>query len=71
MQNPAWVNAGFGDVKTIATTTFQDAGKPILTGKCFMLQQASFYGAQWPKGTKVGAGRRRLRLLPAGGQHAR
>ena len=53
-QNPAWVNAGFGDVKTIATTTFQDAGKPILTGKCWMLQQASFYGAQFPKGTKVG-----------------
>ena len=53
-QNPAWVNAGFGDVKTIATTTFQDAGKPILTGNCWMLQQASFYGAQLPKGTKVG-----------------
>ena len=34
MQNPTWVNGGFGDVKTIATTTFQDAGKPILTGKC-------------------------------------
>jgi alpha-glucoside transport system substrate-binding protein len=55
MQNPAWVNGGFGDVKTIATTTFQDAGKPILTGKCWMLQQASFYGAQWPKGTKIAA----------------
>jgi alpha-glucoside transport system substrate-binding protein len=54
MQNPAWVNGGFGDVKTIATTTFQDAGKPILTGQCWMLQQASFYGAQWPKGTKIG-----------------
>jgi alpha-glucoside transport system substrate-binding protein len=53
MQNPAWVNAGFGDVKTIATTTFQDAGTPILTGKCWMLQQASFYEAQWPKGTTV------------------
>ncbi|MDT4990092.1 MAG: alpha-glucoside transport system substrate-binding protein, partial [Micromonosporaceae bacterium] len=55
MQNPAWVNGGFGDVKTIATTTFQDAGKPILVGQCWMLQQASFYGAQWPKGTKVAA----------------
>jgi alpha-glucoside transport system substrate-binding protein len=55
MLNPAWVNAGIGDVKSIATTTFQDAGKPILTGKCYMLQQASFYGAQWPKGTKVAA----------------
>ena len=53
MLNPKYVNGGFGDVKTIATTTFQDAGKPILTGNCFMLQQASFYGAQWPKGTKV------------------
>jgi alpha-glucoside transport system substrate-binding protein len=48
MKNPKYVNAGFGDVKTIATTAFQDAGKPILTGKCGMLQQASFYAAQWP-----------------------
>jgi alpha-glucoside transport system substrate-binding protein len=54
MQNPAWVNGGFGDVKSIATTTFQQAGTPILTGKCWMLQQASFYEAQWPTGTKVG-----------------
>ncbi|MFJ6770974.1 ABC transporter substrate-binding protein [Kitasatospora sp. NPDC091257] len=54
MQNPAWVNAGFGDVKSIATTTFQDAGTPILSGTCMLLQQASFYEAQWPKGTKVG-----------------
>jgi alpha-glucoside transport system substrate-binding protein len=54
MLNPAYVNGGFGNVKTIATTTFQDAGKPILTGKCWMLQQASFYAAQWPKGTTVG-----------------
>jgi alpha-glucoside transport system substrate-binding protein len=53
MQNPAWVNGGIGDVRSIATTTFQDAGKPILTGKCWMLQQASFYAAQWPQGTKV------------------
>ena len=53
MQNPKWVNGGYGDVKTIATTTFQDAGKPILTGQCWMLQQASFYAAQWPKGTTV------------------
>ncbi|MCX5210519.1 ABC transporter substrate-binding protein [Kitasatospora sp. NBC_00240] len=55
MQNPAWVNGGIGDVKSIATTTFQDAGAPILAGKCAMLQQASFYQAQWPKGTKVAA----------------
>ncbi|GAA1263015.1 ABC transporter substrate-binding protein [Kitasatospora nipponensis] len=55
MQNPAWVNAGIGDVKSIATTTFQDAGAPILTNKCWMLQQASFYEAQWPKGTNIAA----------------
>jgi alpha-glucoside transport system substrate-binding protein len=54
MLNPAWVNGGFGDVKSIATTTFQSAGTPILTGKCSMLQQASFYEAQWPQGTNVG-----------------
>ncbi|MFD5088018.1 ABC transporter substrate-binding protein [Kitasatospora sp. NPDC058201] len=54
MQNPAWVNGGYGDVKSIATTTFQDAGAPILTGKCFLLQQASFYKAQWPKEATIG-----------------
>ena len=54
MHNPAWVNGGLGGVSTIASTTFQDAGTPILSGKCSMLQQASFYEAQWPKGTTVG-----------------
>jgi alpha-glucoside transport system substrate-binding protein len=54
MQNPAWVNGGHGDVKTIATTTFQTAGYPMLKNQCAMLQQASFYEAQWPKGTTVG-----------------
>lgn len=54
MQNPQWVNGGYGSVKTIATTTFQNAGLPILKKQCGMLQQASFYEAQWPKGTKVG-----------------
>jgi len=54
LQNPAWVNGGYGGVKTIATTTFQNAGLPILKNQCGMLQQASFYEAQWPKGTKVG-----------------
>ncbi len=53
MQNPAWVNGGFGNVQTIATTTFQNAGLPILKGQCAMLQQASFYEAQWPSGTTV------------------
>ena len=55
LQNPAWVNGGYGNVKTIATTTFQNAGLPILKNQCGMLQQASFYQAQWPKGTTVNA----------------
>jgi len=55
LQNPAWVNGGVGNVQTIATTTFQDAGLPILKNQCGMLQQASFYEAQWPTGTKVAA----------------
>ena len=40
MQNDKWV----GNVKGIATTSFQDAGADIPTGGCMMLQQASFYG---------------------------
>lgn len=52
-KNPAYVNGGHGDVKSIKSTTFQDAGLPILKDQCAMLQQASFYAANWPTGTKV------------------
>lgn len=53
LKDPKYVNGGFGDVKTIATTTFQDGGQPILQKKCYMHRQASFYAANWPAGTKV------------------
>lgn len=53
LKNSDYVNGGFGDVKSIATTTFQDGGQPILKDKCYMHRQASFYAANWPKGTKV------------------
>lgn len=53
LKNPAYVNGGFGDVKSIASTTFQEAGLPILDGTCEMHRQASFYAANWPEGTKV------------------
>jgi alpha-glucoside transport system substrate-binding protein len=53
LKNPAYVNGGLGDVKSIASTTFQDGGLPILDGTCEMHRQASFYAANWPKGTKV------------------
>ncbi len=53
LKNPKYVNAGFGDVRSIATTSFQDAGTPILEGECFLHRQASFYANQWPEGTTV------------------
>ncbi|GID91769.1 ABC transporter substrate-binding protein [Amorphoplanes digitatis] len=53
LKNPAYVNGGLGDVKSIATTAFQDAGLPILEGTCSMHRQASFYAANFDKGTKV------------------
>ncbi|MGC5167965.1 ABC transporter substrate-binding protein [Luteimicrobium sp. DT211] len=57
VKNPDYVNAGIGDVKSIATTTFQDAGLGIDPtqggGTCWMHRQASFYAANFPKGTNI------------------
>ncbi|SCG37720.1 carbohydrate ABC transporter substrate-binding protein, CUT1 family [Micromonospora echinaurantiaca] len=53
LKNEKYVNGGFGGVKSIATTSFQEAGVPITTGKCALHRQASFYANQWPEGTKV------------------
>ncbi len=54
LKNDEYVNGGLGDVKSIASTTFQDGGLPVLDGECAMHRQASFYGAQWPEGTELG-----------------
>lgn len=53
LKEPKYVNAGFGEVKSIATTAFSEAGLPILEGKCALHRQASFYANNWPEGTKV------------------
>ena len=53
LKNPDYVNGGLGDVKSIASTTFQDGGLPILDGTCAMHRQAQFYASQWPEGTTV------------------
>jgi alpha-glucoside transport system substrate-binding protein len=53
LKNDSYVNGGIGDVKSIATTAFQDGGLPILDGKCAMHRQAGFYAANWPEGTNV------------------
>jgi alpha-glucoside transport system substrate-binding protein len=54
LKNPKYVNGGYGDVKSIASTSFQDGGLTILDQKCALHRQASFYANQWPEGTKVG-----------------
>ncbi|UQU61696.1 ABC transporter substrate-binding protein [Couchioplanes caeruleus] len=53
LKNDKYVNGGLGDVKSIATTTFQDAGLPITEGTCSLHHQASFYAANFDKDTKV------------------
>jgi|tagenome__1003787_1003787.scaffolds.fasta_scaffold20978369_2 alpha-glucoside transport system substrate-binding protein len=53
LKNDKYVNGGIGNVKSIATTTFQNGGLPILDNKCAMHRQANFYATIWPKGTTV------------------
>ncbi|MEU7613762.1 ABC transporter substrate-binding protein [Micromonospora sp. NPDC049204] len=53
LKNDKYMNGGFGGVKSITTTAFQEAGLPVTTGKCAMHRQASFYANQFPEGTKV------------------
>ncbi|MDQ0680259.1 alpha-glucoside transport system substrate-binding protein [Arthrobacter pascens] len=51
--NPKYVNGGFGDVRSILTTGYAQAGQPVLDGQCAMHHQASFQAANWPEGTVV------------------
>jgi alpha-glucoside transport system substrate-binding protein len=53
LKNPAYVNGGLGDASSIATTTFQDGGLPILDETCYLHRQANFYAANWPEGTDI------------------
>jgi len=53
LKNPKYVNGGLGNVKSIASTTFQDGGLPILDGNCSLHRQASFQANNWGEGTKV------------------
>ena len=65
----AWLGTSsqVGDLKSVATRKFQDAGVPGLKdGTCGMLQQASFYSSMFPKGTTFGpAGDANAFYLPA------
>lgn len=53
LKNAKYVNGGYGDVRSITSTSFQDGGLPITEGKCALHRQASFYANQWPEGTEV------------------
>ncbi|SEM69314.1 ABC transporter substrate-binding protein [Cryobacterium luteum] len=53
--NPAYVNAGFGDVKSINSVPFGDVAAPIVDGTCALTHQASFFdGFLGDAGGKVG-----------------
>ena len=47
MHNRAYVNGGVGDVASVARTAFQDGGRAILDGTCFMYPFPPFYVSQW------------------------
>jgi len=53
LRNPDYVNAGIGDVASIATTPWTEGGFPILDGECWLHRAANFYQNQWPEGTEV------------------
>ncbi|WP_025619621.1 ABC transporter substrate-binding protein [Salinispora cortesiana] len=53
LRNDKYVNGGYGGVKSIATTSFQEGGLPILQDECALHRQASFYANQWPEESRV------------------
>lgn len=47
LRNDKYVNAGIGDVQSIASEPWTDAGYPIVDGQCYMHRAASFYQTNW------------------------
>uniref|UniRef100_UPI0035BC3B52 extracellular solute-binding protein n=1 Tax=Agreia sp. TaxID=1872416 RepID=UPI0035BC3B52 len=45
--NPAYVNAGYGDVKSINSTAFGDVAAKVADGSCPLTHQASFLSANF------------------------
>jgi len=56
--NPDYVNAGYGDVKTINATPFGDVARVMGSGECALTHQASFFDGflQDPKNGNVTVG---------------
>ena len=53
--NPDYVNAGYGDVKSINSTAFGDVAAAVADGRCALTHQASFLSANLLE-TKTAAG---------------
>lgn len=51
--NPSYVNAGFGDVRSINSTAFGDVAPALAGGTCALTHQASFLSGFYPEGTNV------------------
>ncbi|THG30925.1 ABC transporter substrate-binding protein [Naasia lichenicola] len=47
LKNPAYVNAGYGDVKSINSTAFGDVAAKVADGSCALTHQASFLSANF------------------------
>lgn len=47
LKNPEYVNAGFGDVKSINSTAFADVAAKVADGTCPLTHQASFLSANF------------------------
>ena len=53
-KNPEMVNAGFGDVQTVASAQFSDPAAKVLSGECPMWRFAANGDAFFPPGTTFG-----------------
>ncbi len=54
LRDPRYVNGGFGDVHSIAVTSWQDGGLPVVdSGDCSLYHLGSFYANDWPSGTLI------------------
>ncbi|MDR0848219.1 MAG: ABC transporter substrate-binding protein [Propionibacteriaceae bacterium] len=47
LRDDAYVNAGIGNVQSIASEAWTDAGFPIVEGQCYLHRAASFYQTNW------------------------
>ena len=53
LKNPKYVNAGIGDVNTIASTEFNDVAPLILNGQCTLAREAANFDSNY-KSSKIG-----------------